>query len=84
MRTGISKAPGFYDDLEKRGLLTDINNVVAGFEVYLGKTTRSGECQECGPEGSRVVQFMDFMDAKTEAGVEAVQERSGGLWVEKK
>jgi hypothetical protein len=61
VRTGISTALWWYDDLEKRGLLTDINNVVAGFEDYMGKSTRSAECFEAGPKGSRVVQFMDYM-----------------------
>lgn len=81
VRTGISKhTPWWYEDLEKRGLLTNIESIVAGFEEYLGTTTRSAECMECGPEGSRVVQFMDYMDEKTKLGCESVVDRSMRLW----
>jgi len=81
VRTGISKhTPLWYDDLEKRGLLTPIGNIIAGFDEYLGKSTRSAECMECGPEGSRVVQFMDHMGEQTKLGCEAVIDRSERLW----
>ncbi|KAK5172195.1 uncharacterized protein LTR77_003833 [Saxophila tyrrhenica] len=83
VKTAISKhTPWWYDDLEKRGLLTDIGQIVAGFEEYLGKSTRSAECLECGPEGRRVVEFIDYMGEKTKLGCEAVIERSArtSLW----
>ena len=81
VRTGISKhTPWWYDDLEKRGLLTDIKNVVAGFETFMGKSDSSGQCYEAGPRGSRTVKFMDYMDEETRLGCEAGTARSGRLW----
>ncbi|KAK3719080.1 hypothetical protein LTR37_004644 [Vermiconidia calcicola] len=81
VRTGIAKnAPTFYDDLEKDDLLTDINNVVAGFETFLGESTKSGECLEVGPRRTRTIQFMDFSDEETKKGVDATYVRSAKLW----
>ena len=80
VRTGISKVAGFYEDLEKRGLMTDINRVVAGFEEFMGTSDRSGNCLEVGPKGNRVCGPWDYMDEETKLGCDAVVERSGRLW----
>ena len=81
VRTGISKhTPWFYDDLEKRNLLVDISRVVDGFEEFLGDSSRSAECLEVGPKGSRSVKFMDYMDEETRLGCEAATSRSVRLW----
>lgn len=80
VRTNISSSTSFYDELEKQGLMTDIQNVVAGFEEFLGTTDRSGQCFEVGPRASRVVSFMPYMDEETRVSSEAVMGRSGGLW----
>ena len=83
VRTGISKhTPWFYDDLEKRGLLVDISRVIDGFEEFLGESTRSAECLEVGPKGSRVVPPEDYMDEETRLGVEATTVRSARLWMD--
>lgn len=80
VRTAISKSVGFYEDLENRGLLTDINNVVTGFETFLGTSQSSGDCLEVGPKGSRIVGPAEYMDEETRLGCEAVMARSGRLW----
>lgn len=83
VRTGISKhTPWFYEDLEKRNLLTDISRVVDGFEEYFGESSRSGECLEVGPRGKRIVGPTDYMDDETRLGVEATTVRSGRLWMD--
>ena len=81
VRTGISAhAPWFYEELERKGLTTDISRVIDGFETFLGSATESGSCYEVGPRGSRTVQFMDYMDDETKQGCDAATTRSGRIW----
>lgn len=80
VRTGLSKSTVFYEDLEKRNLLTDINRILDGFEEFMGQSTKSGECLEAGPKVSRIVTFMDYIDEETRLGCEAVGQRNARLW----
>lgn len=81
VQTGISKhTPWFYEELQRKGYMTDINRVVDGFEEFLGESQRSAECLEVGPTGKRVVEFVDWLDEETRLSCEMVEERSGRLW----
>ena len=60
--------------------MTEVGNVVKGFEEFMGTSTRSGECLEVGPRGRRVVGPAEYMDDETRLGCEAVEARSGTLW----
>ena len=46
----------------------------------MGTSNESGKCFEAGPRGSRIVNFMDYMDEETRLGCEAATFRSGRLW----
>jgi hypothetical protein len=50
-RTNISTGP-FYDDLQDKGLLTPMKEIVDAFMHFVDHSDQSGECLEVGPVGT--------------------------------
>jgi NAD(P)-dependent dehydrogenase (short-subunit alcohol dehydrogenase family) len=78
VRTGISTAT-FYEQLEDKGLLTPIENVVKAFEGYLDGS-QSGECMEVGPKGNSIPRApAEHLDRETALIMEMLYERGHPL-----
>lgn len=77
VRTGISKAPGFYDMLEEKGLLTSMEGVIGAFQ-WFAESGVSGEIVEVGPlqKGDFVTrEALEYLDAETEVVCEKLRQR---------
>lgn len=71
VRTGIND-PSFYDELDHRGLLTDVKDVVDAFEHFVDNDI-SGECAEVGPNSGFVIRPpTGFLDKESEEVVKFI------------
>lgn len=71
VRTGI-QGGGLHDELEEKGLLTDINDVVDAFESFVDNEA-SGECAEVGPNGGFTIRKpAEYLDPESETVVHEI------------
>ena len=75
VRTAISSEV-FYNKVNDAGVLVPIEDVITAVEGLLGADTRSGECIEVGPRGTRETKALEPMDEASRLSCELLHERA--------
>jgi hypothetical protein len=82
VRTAISSEE-FYSKVSEAGVVVPIEEVISAVGGLLGPDTRSGECIEVGPRGTRETKALEPMDDASALSCELLHERARPLQVAK-